>query len=145
MASHPPTTGLQLRSTVKKEGRLELSIESVATPEPGPDDVLVTVRLLETGGEEAGVRVGELGAYCRAQLAGGAADGAAAGGPSGRGADGVPAQHGSQAGMQALWEAHEASERERLGIEEPSPPVPPPMSKKPSKPRARRSKRRRRK
>ena len=35
--------GLQLRSTVKKEGILELSLASVPIPEPKPDEVVVRV------------------------------------------------------------------------------------------------------
>ena len=35
------STGLQLRSTVKKEGILELSLTSVPIPEPKPDEVVV--------------------------------------------------------------------------------------------------------
>ena len=37
------TTGLQLRSLIKKSGELELSLAEVAVPEPGPDEVLVRV------------------------------------------------------------------------------------------------------
>jgi len=37
------STGLQLRSTVKKEGILELSLTSVPIPEPKPDEVVVRV------------------------------------------------------------------------------------------------------
>ena len=37
------STGLQLRSTVKKEGILELSLTSVPIPEPQPDEVVVRV------------------------------------------------------------------------------------------------------
>jgi NADPH2:quinone reductase len=37
------TTGLQLRSTVKKEGILELSLVTVATPEPKPEEVIVRI------------------------------------------------------------------------------------------------------
>jgi len=37
------STGLQLRSTVKKEGTLELSLTSVTIPEPKPDEVVVRV------------------------------------------------------------------------------------------------------
>src|SRR5882724_12740124 len=37
------STGLQLRSTVKKEGILELSLTSVTIPEPKPDEVVVRV------------------------------------------------------------------------------------------------------
>ncbi|HEX3139169.1 MAG TPA: zinc-binding dehydrogenase [Rhizobacter sp.] len=36
-------TALQLRSLVKKTGELELSLASVAIPEPGPDEVVVRV------------------------------------------------------------------------------------------------------
>ena len=35
--------GLQLRSTVKKEGILELSLATVATPEPKPEEVVVRI------------------------------------------------------------------------------------------------------
>jgi NADPH:quinone reductase-like Zn-dependent oxidoreductase len=35
--------GLQLRSLVKKSGVLELSLESVPTPEPGPDEIVIRV------------------------------------------------------------------------------------------------------
>ena len=37
------TTGLQLRSLVKDDNTLELSLVDVALPEPGPDEVLVRV------------------------------------------------------------------------------------------------------
>ena len=37
------STGLQLRSTVKKEGTLEVSLTSVTIPEPKPDEVVVRV------------------------------------------------------------------------------------------------------
>jgi NADPH2:quinone reductase len=36
-------TGLQLRTTVKEDNTLELTLVDVAVPEPGPDDVLVKV------------------------------------------------------------------------------------------------------
>jgi NADPH2:quinone reductase len=36
-------TGLQLRSLVKASGTLELSLVSIATPEPGPDEVVVRI------------------------------------------------------------------------------------------------------
>ncbi|HEY7206025.1 MAG TPA: zinc-binding dehydrogenase [Methylomirabilota bacterium] len=38
-----PTTGLQLRSLVKKEGTLELSLVTVDVPEPKPEEVIVRV------------------------------------------------------------------------------------------------------
>jgi NADPH2:quinone reductase len=41
MANH--STGLQLRSTVKKDGVLELSLVNVPTPDPKPDEVVVRV------------------------------------------------------------------------------------------------------
>ena len=37
------TTGLQLRSTVKKDGILELSLLTVETPEPKPEEVIVRI------------------------------------------------------------------------------------------------------
>src|SRR5712691_3919145 len=43
MADASMGTGLQLRSTVKKEGILELSLVSVATPEPKPEEVIVRI------------------------------------------------------------------------------------------------------
>jgi len=41
MAPDSAGRGLQLRSTVKKEGVVELSLVSVATPEPKPEEVIV--------------------------------------------------------------------------------------------------------
>src|SRR3954471_22896589 len=41
--SKSTATGLQLRSTVKPEGVLELSLVDIPTPDPGPDDVVVRV------------------------------------------------------------------------------------------------------
>src|SRR5262245_44973376 len=41
--ANPATTGLQLRSLVKKDGTLELSLTSVPTPEPGPEEVVVRI------------------------------------------------------------------------------------------------------
>ena len=37
------TTGLQLRSTVKEDNTLEITLVDVSIPEPGPDEVLVQV------------------------------------------------------------------------------------------------------
>lgn len=39
----PETTGLQLRSTVKPDGELEITLIDRTFPEPGPDEVLVRV------------------------------------------------------------------------------------------------------
>src|SRR5947208_3390265 len=43
MADTSTRTGLQLRSTVKKEGILELTLVSVPTPEPKPEEVIVRI------------------------------------------------------------------------------------------------------
>src|SRR5882762_3497656 len=43
MANASTRTGLQLRSTVKKEGILELTLVSIATPEPKPEEVIVRI------------------------------------------------------------------------------------------------------
>jgi NADPH2:quinone reductase len=41
MAPASPGPGLQLRSTAKKDGTLELSLVSIPTPEPKPEEVIV--------------------------------------------------------------------------------------------------------
>jgi NADPH2:quinone reductase len=43
MTGQPPTSALQLRSAVKKNGVLELSLADIDTPKPGPDEVLIRV------------------------------------------------------------------------------------------------------
>jgi NADPH2:quinone reductase len=43
MADASARTGLQLRSTVKKEGIVEISIVDVPTPEPKPEEVIVRI------------------------------------------------------------------------------------------------------
>jgi NADPH2:quinone reductase len=43
MADASARTGLQLRSTVKKEGLVEISIVRVPTPEPKPEEVIVRI------------------------------------------------------------------------------------------------------
>jgi len=43
MANTSGGTGLQLRSTVKKDGILELSLTTIATPEPKPEEVIVRI------------------------------------------------------------------------------------------------------
>jgi NADPH2:quinone reductase len=43
MTNTSATTGLQLRSTVKKEGVLELSLATVPIPEPKPEEVIVRI------------------------------------------------------------------------------------------------------
>jgi NADPH2:quinone reductase len=43
MASTSATSGLQLRSTVKKEGIVEISLTTIPTPEPKPEEVIVRI------------------------------------------------------------------------------------------------------
>ncbi len=43
MATTDTGTGLQLRSLVRGDGTLELSLVALATPEPGPDEVVVRI------------------------------------------------------------------------------------------------------
>ncbi len=43
MSQQNVATGLQLRSLIKKSGVLELSLVSVPTPEPGPDEIVIRV------------------------------------------------------------------------------------------------------
>src|SRR4030081_1392159 len=52
------TTGLQLRSLIKKSGELEISLASVPTPEPGPDDVVVRVEASPINPSDLGLLVG---------------------------------------------------------------------------------------
>src|SRR6202790_216222 len=51
-------TGLQLRSLIKKSGELELSLASVPTPEPGPDEVVVRVEASPINPSDLGLLVG---------------------------------------------------------------------------------------
>jgi len=44
MSSHQEGTALQLRSLVKRSGELELSLASVPIPEPGPNEVVVSMQ-----------------------------------------------------------------------------------------------------
>ena len=52
------TTGLQLRSIVKKSGELEISLASVPVPEPGPDEVVVRVEASPINPSDLGLLVG---------------------------------------------------------------------------------------
>jgi NADPH2:quinone reductase len=51
-------TGLQLRSTVKKEGLLELSLADVPIPEPKPDEVVVRVEASPINPSDLGLLFG---------------------------------------------------------------------------------------
>ena len=51
-------TGLQLRSLIRKSGELEISLASVPTPEPGPDEVVVRVEASPINPSDLGLLVG---------------------------------------------------------------------------------------
>ncbi|MFN7056140.1 zinc-binding dehydrogenase [Hyphomonas sp.] len=53
-----PETGLQIRSLVTAEGKLELSLAEVAVPEPGPDDVVIQVEATPINPSDLGLLVG---------------------------------------------------------------------------------------
>ena len=58
MTSQPSRTGLQLRSIVKAGGELELSLVSVTTPAPGPDDVIVRIHASPLNPSDIGLLFG---------------------------------------------------------------------------------------
>ena len=51
--------GRQLRSTVKKEGILELSLARVPTPEPKPDEVVVRIDATPINPSDLGLMLAE--------------------------------------------------------------------------------------
>jgi NADPH:quinone reductase-like Zn-dependent oxidoreductase len=51
-------TGLQLRSLLKNSGELELSLANIATPEPGPDEVVVRVEGAPINPSDLGLLIG---------------------------------------------------------------------------------------
>ncbi len=51
-------SGLQLRSLIKKSGELEISLLSVPTPEPGPDEVVVRVEATPINPSDLGLLTG---------------------------------------------------------------------------------------
>ena len=51
-------TGLQLRSLIKSSGELEISLLSVPTPEPGPDEVVVRVEAAPINPSDLGLLTG---------------------------------------------------------------------------------------
>jgi NADPH2:quinone reductase len=53
-----PATGLQLRSLVKKDGALELSLAKVPTPEPKPEEVIVRVEASPINPSDQGLLFG---------------------------------------------------------------------------------------
>jgi NADPH2:quinone reductase len=54
----PPATGLQLRSLVTATGELELSLQSVPTPTPGPDEVVVRLEATPINPSDIGLLFG---------------------------------------------------------------------------------------
>ena len=51
-------TGLQLRSLITKSGELEISLLSVPTPEPGPDDIVVRIEASPINPSDLGLLLG---------------------------------------------------------------------------------------
>jgi NADPH2:quinone reductase len=58
MSSNPAATGLQLRSLVKPNGELEISLLNVATPEPAPDEVVVRMEATPLNPSDLGLLFG---------------------------------------------------------------------------------------
>jgi NADPH2:quinone reductase len=58
MSSHPAATGLQLRSLVKPNGELEISLFNVATPDPAPDEVVVRMEATPLNPSDLGLLFG---------------------------------------------------------------------------------------
>lgn len=52
------TTGLQLRSLIKKSGELELSLVEMPIPEPGPDQVVVKIEATPINPSDLGLLIG---------------------------------------------------------------------------------------
>jgi NADPH:quinone reductase-like Zn-dependent oxidoreductase len=51
-------TGLQLRSLIKSSGELEISLQDVPTPEPGPDEVVVRIEASPINPSDLGLLTG---------------------------------------------------------------------------------------
>ncbi len=58
MSQPTPQEGLQLHSTVHQDGHLELSLASVPTPKPGPDDVVVRMEAAPINPSDLGLLFG---------------------------------------------------------------------------------------
>jgi NADPH:quinone reductase len=56
--SDATATALELRSLIRKDGELELSLVKVPVPEPGPDEVLVKVEASPINPSDLGLLVG---------------------------------------------------------------------------------------
>jgi NADPH2:quinone reductase len=64
--------GLQIQSTVKKDGKLEISLATVATPAPGPDDIVIRVEASPINPSDLGLLFGP--ADMQQATSGGSAD-----------------------------------------------------------------------
>ncbi len=58
MAGENHTTGLQLRSLIKRSGELEISLANVSTPEPAEDVVIVRVEATPINPSDLGLLIG---------------------------------------------------------------------------------------
>ena len=58
MTPSPPATSLQLRSHIKGNGELEISLASVPTPSPGPEQVLVRIEATPINPSDLGLLFG---------------------------------------------------------------------------------------
>lgn len=58
MINQPTPAGLQLRSLVKSNGELEISLLSVATPTPAPDEVVVRIQATPINPSDMGLLFG---------------------------------------------------------------------------------------
>lgn len=71
MTSSVPATGLQLLSTVKPEGRLELALASVPTPEPKAEEIVVRVEATPINPSDLGLLLGGAEAGAVREVSGG--------------------------------------------------------------------------
>ena len=58
MSASIPATSLQLRSLIKSSGELEISLASITTPEPGPEEVLVRIEASPMNPSDLGLLFG---------------------------------------------------------------------------------------
>ncbi len=58
MTIENPTSGLQLRSLITREGQLKLSLEKIATPEPATDEIVVRVEAAPINPSDLGLLLG---------------------------------------------------------------------------------------
>jgi NADPH:quinone reductase len=58
MSTNPTRTGLQLRSLVKPNGELEISLLSAATPKPAPDEIVVRIEATPINPSDIGLLFG---------------------------------------------------------------------------------------